>query len=311
MRYSVNITMKCFAMSVLVLCVSVLASPATAQQANDAMTDMLKVYEAREYQGVSYRLMKPIDLSENPDKKYPLILSLHGAGGRGNDNRKNLRNWNGIMAEEKRRRTHPAFVVVPQSQIPWIVAGATPEITDEMIVDSPPIFHERLKIWQKRKDMYKQGKLQVVFALLDELAEEFNIDTDRVYVLGHSMGGAGTWTAISEQPKRFAAALPTAGALSNFVDVRTIAKVPIWSFHGDIDPTVSVEFTRYAFEQLKTVKGNMKYTELKGVKHNANYYAYEWTGDDPDKGFVTQYASDRCDKKADVWDWLFAQKRKQ
>jgi predicted peptidase len=269
-----------------------------------------ELYEAREYQGVPYRLMKPIDLTENPKQKYPLILSLHGAGARGTDNRKNLRIWNEVMAREELRRRHPAFVVVPQSEIPWIVPGSTPEITGEMIANSEPLFQPRLKLWGSRQDLLNQGMLKKVFDLLDALAQEFNIDADRVYVLGHSMGGAGTWTSIYEQPDRFAAAIPTAGGLMPWMDLNNIAHIPIWSFHGDIDPTVSVEFTRYAFNNLTELKGNMKYTELKDVKHNAANYGFVYTGDDPEKGFITHYSSDKCDKTADVWDWLFAQKRK-
>ena len=73
-------------------------SLASAQNIDKVLPEMLKVYEAREYQGMPYRLMKPIDLADNPDKKYPLILSPHVIGGRGDDNRNILRNWNVIMA---------------------------------------------------------------------------------------------------------------------------------------------------------------------------------------------------------------------
>ena len=66
----------------------------------------------------------------------------------------------------------------------------------------------------------------------------------------------------SVAPDRFAAAIPSAGGLGPWYDVRRIADVPIWTFH-----------------------------------------------DDAERGFVTHYASDRCDKTADVWEWLFAQKR--
>jgi predicted peptidase len=56
----------------------------------------------------------------------------------------------------------------------------------------------------------KEGKdLGIVLELLDELSGEFNIDADRVYVLGHFMGGTATWNAIHQQPERFAAAIPT------------------------------------------------------------------------------------------------------
>ena len=278
-------------------------------QTRFATPEMLEVYEARTFNGMPYRLMKPIDLADNLEKTYPLILSLHGAGGRGNDNKKNLRPWNVTMAEESLRRKHPCFVVVPQTEAPWTVPGSMPEVTDEEIATYPEVWQKWLE--QRRQQMRDgvEGELDKVFALLNELYTEFKIDQGRVYVLGHSMGGSGTWTAIYEQPERFAAAIPTAGGFPPWRDANRIVDVPVWAFHGDQDPVVPVEFTRYVFEQLKLVGGNMKYTELKGVKHNSSAAAFVYTGDDTERGLVTQYTNDLCDRTPDVWDWLFAQKR--
>ena len=70
----------------LTITLALLAGPAAAgarknpQRQKAAQAKMFKVYEARTFQGMPYRLMKPIDLTDNPDKAYPLILSLHGAG---------------------------------------------------------------------------------------------------------------------------------------------------------------------------------------------------------------------------------------
>lgn len=280
-------------------------------QTRFATPEMLQVYDARTFDGVPYRLMKPFDLADNPDKAYPLILSLHGGGGRGKDNKKNLRPWNVAMAEESLRRKHPCFVVVPQTEVPWTVPGSMPELTDEEVAAYPEVWQNWLERRRSRTRDDVEGELDKVFKLLDGLCQEFNIDQARVYVLGHSMGGSGTWTAIYEQPERFAAAIPTAGGFPPWRDANRIVDVPIWGFHGDQDPVVPVEFTRSVFEQLKLVGGNMKYTELKGVKHNASSTAFVYTGDDTERGFVTQYTNDRCDRTPDVWDWLFAQRKQQ
>jgi hypothetical protein len=48
--------------------------------------------------------------------------------------------------------------------------------------------------------------------------------------------------------------------------------------------------------------------ELKNVGHNAERYAFAYEGDDADKGFVTHYSSEKCDKTPNVWDWLFRQR---
>ena len=134
------------------------------------------------------------------------------------------------------------------------------------------------------------------------------IDPDRVYVLGHSMGGFGTWNAICQQPDRFAAAIPSAGGCDPRNDIRRIVDVPVWAFHGNADETVPVDLTRDAFRQLCELKANAKYTELGGVGHGQQH-TFVYVGDDPARGFETQYASDRCDRTGDVWDWLFKQKR--
>jgi len=272
--------------------------------------ELLALYEPSTFQGLPYRMLKPIDLPDNPDKPYPLILSLHGAGGRGNDNIKNLRVWNENLADESLRRKYPCFVVVPHTDKRWIVPGTTPELTEELISTYPVAWQARARRQLERGDDLNAGDLSKVFDLLDQLYKDYNIDQDRVYVLGHSMGGAGSWTTIHEQPERFAAAIPTAGGFSAWQDITRIVEVPIWSFHGNADNTVPVDLTRLAFQQLKELNGNMKYTELNDVGHNANLYAFAYTGDDAEKGFETHYASDRCDHTSDVWDWLFAQNRK-
>jgi len=152
------------------------------------------------------------------------------------------------------------------------------------------------------------GPLSKAFALIDHLAEEFAVDANRVYVLGHSMGGVGSWNAVWAAPERFAAAIPSAGGLPPWKDPARFQNVPIWAFHGGSDPVVPTDFSREIFARMKQVGGNLKYTELKGVKHNASQYAFACEGDLPEKDCITHYSSDRCDKTANVWDWLFAQR---
>jgi predicted peptidase len=272
----------------------------------------LALYEQREFKGVKYRLMKPINFDSK--KTYPLILSLHGAGGRGSKNIQNLRKWNEWLADKDLRRKHPAVILAPQSTVSWNDPKSpltkVPELSDEMIRSWPAEMRPWLKRWQSRGSGAKSGNLDKVFELIDTvLMKEFKIDADRVYCLGHSMGGAGTFTAIYLQPERFAAAIPTAGAFAPWRDVGRIKDVPIWAFHGDNDPTVPYIFTKHTFDQLKAIGGNMKFTTLKGVKHGASRPAFHYTGDDASKGFTTAYASDRPDKTDDVWDWLFSRRR--
>lgn len=282
---------------------------AEVQEKLKVTPEVFALYEPFEYKGVPYRVMKPIDF--DPAKTYPLILSLHGAGGRGKNNKGNVRNWNAVMADEELRRRHPCFVFAPQTDMRWQdPAKAPPTPSDEEIAALAEHWTkrmERMKTRTKPGDEAK-GDTPVVLEILNSLKEQYKIDGDRIYVLGHSMGGAGTWTTIWENPDMFAAAIPCAGGLAPWYDYTRFKDVPIWAFHGAPDAVVPTEFSREIFAAMKKAKGNMKLTELPGTGHGANAFAFTFTGDDKEKGFITQTASDRCDKTNDVWDWLFAQK---
>jgi predicted peptidase len=99
------------------------------------------------------------------------------------------------------------------------------------------------------------------------------------------------------------------GGFGSWRDVSRIKDVPIGAFHGTADTTVKYIFTQHVFGGLKSIDGNMKFTTLKGVKHNANANAFTYKRDDPTKGFTTAYASDHCDETDDIWEWLFRQQR--
>ena len=148
-----------------------------------------------------------------------------------------------------------------------------------------------------------------MFLLLDELAKEFPIDKDRVYVVGHSMGGFGTWTTLAMQPDRFAAAITSAGWPGPWLDAKAFKDMPIWSFQGAKDKPEQVIIGNSTFEWMKSIGANMKFTEVANTGHGIMFPAFSYTGDSKENTGVTKYASDRCDKTADVWDWLFGQKR--
>lgn len=251
---------------------------------------LIDVYEARTYKTIPYRLMKPIKIE--PGRRYPLVVSLHGSGGIGDDNLSNLRFWNGVMAQRAWREKYASFVLVPQRK-PGGYWGSKPD--DERFAD-----------------LYVRNDLLPVFDLIDEMKQLFPIDESRIYVIGSSGGGVGTWNFLRSRPGLPAAAIPVCGrfpAAGN--DVTKLASVPIWCFHGDADQLVDVENSRRAFAELTAAGGRIKYTELPGVKHNAWIQAFTYERDDESKDYVTRYSSDRCDRTADVWQWLFRQRRPQ
>jgi predicted peptidase len=274
-----------------------------------SFAEMAELYEALEFEGMPYRLMKPIDFKADEKKRYPLILSLHGAGGKGINNKKNLMVWNGVLAEEALRKKHPCFVISPQSPVGSRIPSSAPKLSKEAKADLPEVWRKVVTSGRAWLEDVPEGRLQTVFDLLDSLCKQYPIDLNRVYVVGHSMGGFGTFESIALQPDRFAAAIPSAGGMLPWHDLNKMTNLPIWAFHGDQDTTVPIGLTKVVFEQMKKLKGNMKLTKLGGVGHGSSGFAFIYSGDEMAKGFVTHNSSEKCDLTSDVWDWLFSQQR--
>ena len=92
------------------------ASTAWAQK-DPAQTAWIESYEPFTRENMPYRLMKPLGYDAN--KLYPVIVSLHGGGGRGNDNLKQLKVWNQQLAQRELREKFPTYVLAPQSDHLW------------------------------------------------------------------------------------------------------------------------------------------------------------------------------------------------
>ena len=202
-----------------------------------------------------YRLMKPWDF--DPVKRYPVIVSLHGGGGTGTDNVKQLRKWNQLLAEEGNREEYPCYLLAPQTTELW---------------NAPDL-----------------SKIKEIIAGLP------SVDMDRIYILGHSMGGHGTYILTQLDPGYFAAAAPSAGSglakTSQFVEVSKIKDIPFWILHGDEDPKCPIEYDRKIFANMKQIGGNMKFTTWAGDKHGGNVALKMVTGSD---NGTTELSSDRC-----------------
>ena len=216
--------------------------------------------------GLKYRILKP---ETKAGEKLPLVLCFHGAGERGDDNEKHIGYFVPMWTGENATNYRAFFVLpqVPNNQL-WASYGWSTK-TDEM----QPEPSQTMSLTRK---------------LVDELLKNLPIDPDRIYVTGLSMGGFGTWDAISRHPQRFAAAVPVCGGC-DLSQAKKIAHVPIWAYHGTKDQVVKVERTREIVEALKAAGSNPKYVEYSEVGHDS------WNG---------------AYKDRDMYDWLFAQRRK-
>lgn len=201
--------------------------------------------------------------------RLPLVLFLHGAGERGDDNAAQLKH--GAVEFHSRQATHPCLVLVPQCpagnkwvEVDWGGAGGAGTFPAE---PSLP--------------------LRLTLEVVDGLIAAGKIDPDRVYVTGLSMGGYGTWYAAGMPGSRFAAAAPICGGGDPAWAKRYVG-LPVWAVHGDDDRAVPVGRSREMIEAIRAVGGEPKYTEYPGVGHDS------WT---------RTYADDA------FHDWLFAQRR--
>jgi predicted peptidase len=253
-----------FALAALSL---VFAVPAVSRAADAKEAFKPRVFEAPSGRKLRYRLMEPQNY--DPQKKYPLVLFLHGAGERGDDNVIQLVHGMNDFAKDENREKYPCFVVAPQCpkgqqwvNVPWSDDAHTQP--------------------EKPSD-----PLQDTFDLLQALRKEFSIDSQRLYVTGLSMGGFGTWDLIQRHPDLFAAAAPICGGGDEKQAAR-LAKLPIWAFHGDQDTVVKPARSRNMIAAIKAAGGEPRHTEYPGVGHNSWAPAYS----DPK-----------------LLEWLFAQRR--
>ncbi len=236
--------------------------------------DAAQVFEAREFRPekegpvLKYRLLTP--LNYDPNQKYPVVLFLHGAGERGDDNAAQLKHGMNDFASDEMRKKYPAFVVAPQCP------------TDKKWVEVD---------WgAEQHAMPEQASepLGLTLQLLENMKKQYSIDADRIYITGLSMGGYGTWDAIQRKPDYFAAAIPICGG-GDLKGASAMKDVPIWAFHGDQDGAVKVQRTRGMIEAIKAAGGKPKYTEYPGVGHDS------WTA---------------TYKNPEVHEWLFGQGKK-
>ncbi len=200
-----------------------------------------------------YRILFPEGYDSS--KEYPLVLFLHGAGERGNDNEAQLQ-W-GADLFLKNREKYPAIVVFPQcaKEDYW----------------AKKKYREKKKIGKRFKFPLNLGRptrsLHLASLLLHQLIKEEAVDPKRIYIAGLSMGGMGTFEMLARYPKRFAAAIPICGGGNPNHTFYYAKNTALWIFHGDEDSVVGVRHSRRMSKQLKRFNANVKYTEYEGVDH--------------------------------------------
>lgn len=244
-----------------------LSKEETLQWIEDNVDSVLarNTFSASNGMNMPYRLFTP---QRKDDKPVPLVVFLHGRGDRGADNGRQIYESTGLFMNERSlvapnmQSTYPCYVLAPQCSdktvneewAKWV--GNTPETPFEGLgKDGSYVMSETPS---------ESGS--AALELIDRLIDSLNVDEDRVYLIGKSMGGFGTWEFTARRPELFAAAVPMAG-YSDPRQMDKIKHIPFWIFHGDIDQWNPVQGSRTMYKLLTEVGADVKYTEYPGVDH--------------------------------------------
>ncbi len=194
---------------------------------------------------LKYHLFLPDDYGADADQKWPLLLSLHGIGERGED--------------LERVKIHGfRKIVAPRPGFPFIMVS--------------PLCPDGTR-WTNH--------LEALDTLLSEVMANYAVDAGRVYLTGLSMGGAGAWQLAIEYPQRFAALAPICG-WSEPVFAGRLKDLPVWAFHGALDTVVPVSESERMVAAINKAGGQARLTIYPQANHDswtatyANGELYEW-----------------------------------
>ncbi len=203
---------------------------------------------------LQYRLLIP-DHAQH--QRFPLVLFLHGVGERGTDNEAQLL-W-GVMsfATDQAMTAYPSIVVAPQCPPDqyWANFGENEKTNDLKLLPKPT------------------KPMELLLGLIEQLVQDYPIDTNRIYITGLSMGGFGTFDALERCPNLFAAAVPVCGGGDNS-KAASIAHVPIWVFHGADDGTVDPGYSAGMVAALMNAGARPGFTLYPSVGHFSWLAAY-------------------------------------
>ena len=200
-------------------------------------------YEIKTIEGLQTVILYPENYRS--DRRYPMILALHGAGTRGTDPMMIVEGSAYIKKIEK-EANFPFISILPQCHADtWF------------------------DLWESLSRFFIQ------------CCERSDVDAKRVYVMGASMGGYATWQLGMSMPERIAAIVPICGG-GMYWNAGRLRKVPVWAFHGALDPTVLVEESEKMVNAVNKKGGNATLTIYPEHGHNAwddtygNPKVYEW-----------------------------------
>lgn len=218
-----------------------------------------KLYEEKNFihqsDTLQYRILIPKDFDET--KQYPIVLFLHGAGERGDDNKAQLVHGSKLFVNPVNRGAFPAIVIFPQCPKNSFWANATVDRSSKPIKLEFPL------------DIEPTKPLDLVMKLMDEMVEKPYVNPNKIYVGGLSMGGMGTFEIVYRKPNFFAAAFSICGA-GNPDATKSYAKTtPFWVFHGAKDNVVNPQSSVKMVEAILQNGGTPNFSLYANDNHNS------------------------------------------
>ena len=218
-----------------IILVSAMAFPAWAVESGTMSSEGVfnkNSIKTSQFSSFGYLLYTPADAVKN----MPLIVYLHGGSGKGND---------------------LSMLIADDSFPKYLANGELGEIPAYVIIPQMP---SDVKGWVYIGESINE--------LINSVCRRYGIDTNRVSLTGHSMGGTGTWELAIKYPQLFSCIAPLSGAVQKTQsNIAVLQSLPVWAFVGTNDTIVQPDYSRSFISGLKEINNFAEITEFNGAGH--------------------------------------------
>jgi predicted peptidase len=278
--------MKTFAGSLLSLGIALSIMSCSPTEKTPSEEELLRIpfTSTLDQQEHEYFLYLPRGYRDDPAKKWPVMMFLHGNGERGNgkDELDFVLIHGPLYEAWVQRRDLPFIIISPQlpmfgltnrdpNRIPRRLPSGTPErepagkmtqpMTGAEPVDALPYVTLPRGWDQIETDLMN---------MIEHVLTNYQADGDRVYLTGLSYGGFGTWYIASKHPEVFAAISPIVGwGHPDLMPPIAESKLPVWAFSGGRDPVVPKKYFLPGLNKLEELgHPEVRYTIEEDMGHD-------------------------------------------
>lgn len=250
-------TLTRLAVCLLLLCGLAISAVAQQQDKDKKTTGRVQklTYEFKEAgKEMEYALFVPSGYDK--EKKAPLMVALHGLGG----NPQQMIRSKGLTEQAEK---YGYVVVAPMG---YNSSGWYGALGKGKGFGGKGFGKDKGKGGDAPENLGELSE-QDVMNVLKLVRKGYSIDDKRIYLLGHSMGGAGTYHLGAKYADTWAGLAPIAAATGQPKNVDKLKTIPVIVVHGDKDTVVNVSSARRCVEKLKEQKIVHEYVEFAGGGH--------------------------------------------